>query len=283
MIRKICILLLALPLLSIAPLPAVPTIYWTRIAVQTRATGAGLHVRDGECAPDPADRRPDRLSRSARCARSAALAIARRWWPSWPTARPRCRPRRARIVRSTRSAVRHEIRCPGWSRRRRRGRCRQSDRRAVARGRRECLLALVLRYGLTVLPWLLAALFTWRYWYWKRIALLYDQIAAAEQSHRQRLGAALWEKDRALERRPQQRKRATPMIVSDEHHGAGHRGAAPLLVCAPREEDHADRLARALARLPLPMLALAASYGVYSFARCSCLTWLRSCRRPHSS
>jgi hypothetical protein len=65
-----------------------------------------------------------------------------------------------------------------------------------------------LRYGLTVLPWLLAALFTWRYWYWKRIALLYDQIAAAEQSHRQRLGAALWEKDRALERRPQQRKRA---------------------------------------------------------------------------
>jgi hypothetical protein len=71
------------------------------------------------------------------------------------------------------------------------------------------LLALVLRYGLTVLPWLLAALFAWRYWYWKRIALLYDQIAAAEQSHRQRLGAALWEKDRALERRPQQRKRAT--------------------------------------------------------------------------
>jgi hypothetical protein len=37
MIRKICILLLALPLLSIAPLPAVPTIYWTRIAVQTSA------------------------------------------------------------------------------------------------------------------------------------------------------------------------------------------------------------------------------------------------------
>jgi hypothetical protein len=38
--KRLLILLLALPLLSIAPLPAVPTIYWTRLAVQTSAPTA---------------------------------------------------------------------------------------------------------------------------------------------------------------------------------------------------------------------------------------------------
>lgn len=38
MIRKLLILLLALPLLSVSPVPAAqPTVYWTRIAVQTSA------------------------------------------------------------------------------------------------------------------------------------------------------------------------------------------------------------------------------------------------------
>lgn len=70
------------------------------------------------------------------------------------------------------------------------------------------LLALTLAHGLTVLPWLLAALAAWRYWYWKRHAMLYETMAADGIEMERTLRAEIWEKDRALERRPQQRKRA---------------------------------------------------------------------------
>jgi hypothetical protein len=72
------------------------------------------------------------------------------------------------------------------------------------------VLALALRYGLTVLPWLLAALFAWLWWKQRRRTWLYEQIAVGEMEQRRQYGAELWEKDRAAERRPQpRRKRAT--------------------------------------------------------------------------
>ncbi len=71
------------------------------------------------------------------------------------------------------------------------------------------LLALTLAHGLIVLPWALAALFAWRYWYWKRRALFYDSMLGAEMDERRRLGAQLREKERELEKRPMPRKRAT--------------------------------------------------------------------------
>lgn len=72
------------------------------------------------------------------------------------------------------------------------------------------LLALVLRYGLIVLPWLLAALLG-RLWYRaKRRAWLYERMVVAEQSERQRLSAELWDKDRIIERQiAERRKRVT--------------------------------------------------------------------------
>jgi len=39
------------------------------------------------------------------------------------------------------------------------------------------LLALVARYGLTVLPWLLAALFAWLWWRWKRSAIFWRGVS----------------------------------------------------------------------------------------------------------
>src|SRR4051794_31790033 len=69
------------------------------------------------------------------------------------------------------------------------------------------LLAVTLAHGLTVLPWLLLALATWRYWWWKRHALLYEQMVVDEQVERQRRGAEIWDLKRQLERKQAQRKR----------------------------------------------------------------------------
>ena len=59
------------------------------------------------------------------------------------------------------------------------------------------LLALTLAHGLTALPWLLASLFAWRYWWWKRHALLNEQMAADGIDTARRLRAEQWERDRA--------------------------------------------------------------------------------------
>jgi len=51
------------------------------------------------------------------------------------------------------------------------------------------LLTLVLRYGLTVLPWLLAALFAWLYWRQYRVSRIFrdaylDKVANPVQRKR---------------------------------------------------------------------------------------------------
>lgn len=72
------------------------------------------------------------------------------------------------------------------------------------------LLALVLAHGLTLLPWMLVALLAWRYWWWKRHALLYEQMVVDEQVERQRRGAEIWDLKRQLERKQARRKRPAP-------------------------------------------------------------------------
>jgi hypothetical protein len=71
------------------------------------------------------------------------------------------------------------------------------------------LLALALRYGLIVLPWLLAGLFAWLWWKQRRRTWLYEQIAVSEQEQRRQHGARVWELEHGAAKRPQQRRRAT--------------------------------------------------------------------------
>ena len=73
----------------------------------------------------------------------------------------------------------------------------------------QTLLTLTLAYGLTVLPWMLVVLLAWAWRRERRRAWLYERMVVAEMEERQRLGAQLWESERARERRPQQRKRVT--------------------------------------------------------------------------
>jgi len=55
------------------------------------------------------------------------------------------------------------------------------------------LLALTLAYGLTALPWLLAALFAWRYWRWKRTALAWIGFGKHEMAQYQQRKEHEWE------------------------------------------------------------------------------------------
>lgn len=75
------------------------------------------------------------------------------------------------------------------------------------------LLALTLRYGLAVLPWLLAALFAWRYWHWKRTALAWIAYGKVEMANYQRRKDDEWNDLQAEIRRrasaPQRRRGAT--------------------------------------------------------------------------
>lgn len=76
-------------------------------------------------------------------------------------------------------------------------------------------LALTLAHGLTVLPWVLAALFAWRYWRWKRTALSWISFGKAQIASNQVIHELEWKAHqeaawRAEQRRaPQQRKRST--------------------------------------------------------------------------
>ena len=66
------------------------------------------------------------------------------------------------------------------------------------------LLALTIAHGLTVLPWLLAALFAWRYWRWKRSAIFWRGTADRY------LDSVVDLKGKVEDlRRPQRHKRAT--------------------------------------------------------------------------
>jgi hypothetical protein len=74
------------------------------------------------------------------------------------------------------------------------------------------LLALTLRYGLTVLPWLLMALFAWRYWRWKRSALDWIAFGKAQIAIGQSIRELEWKKQQEAVARSataQRRKRAT--------------------------------------------------------------------------
>jgi hypothetical protein len=71
------------------------------------------------------------------------------------------------------------------------------------------LLALTLRYGLTVLPWLLVVFFAWRYVRWKRTALAWIDFGKLEMSASAARREAAWEQQQAAARRPQRRKRRT--------------------------------------------------------------------------
>lgn len=44
----------------------------------------------------------------------------------------------------------------------------------------QALLSLALAHSVTVLPWLLAVLFAWRYWRWKKIALDWMSFGRAQ-------------------------------------------------------------------------------------------------------
>lgn len=66
------------------------------------------------------------------------------------------------------------------------------------------LLALTIAHGLTVLPWLLAALFAWRYWRWKRSAIFWRGTADRYLDSVVDLKGTIEDL-----RRPQRRKRAT--------------------------------------------------------------------------
>lgn len=70
------------------------------------------------------------------------------------------------------------------------------------------LLALTLAHGLTVLPWVLAALFALLWRKQRRRAWLYEQMTADGVEDAQRLRAHIWNLERAAERQPQRRKRA---------------------------------------------------------------------------
>lgn len=71
------------------------------------------------------------------------------------------------------------------------------------------LVALSFRYGLIVLPWLLATLLAVLWQRARRRTWLYEQMLVEEQAQRQRHGARIWDLERALEKRPAQRRRAS--------------------------------------------------------------------------
>ena len=82
----------------------------------------------------------------------------------------------------------------------------------------QTLLALTLAYGLAVLPWLLAMLFAWRYWRWKRTALSWISFGKAQIASNQVQRDLEWKahheaawrtQQNAAGHRPQQRKRST--------------------------------------------------------------------------
>jgi hypothetical protein len=73
-------------------------------------------------------------------------------------------------------------------------------------------LALTVRYGLTVLPWALAAAFAWRYWRWKRTALAWISYGKMEMANYQRRKEDEWNDLQAKIRKQAsapRRKRAT--------------------------------------------------------------------------
>jgi len=69
-------------------------------------------------------------------------------------------------------------------------------------------LTLALRYGLTVLPWLLAALFALLWYKQKRRTWIYEQIAVGEMELRRQHGAQIWDLKYGAGRRTPQRKRS---------------------------------------------------------------------------